>query len=109
MGAVLYAFTAALQSAVWIPIFPYLRDHPALAEPGDSAAYLHAQRIRPWIGVGIDVAAAVAALVSPVAMLMLWTLSLIFLAAPSDGVEPVHIVGRWRWRRRKKRAPGAAP
>jgi uncharacterized membrane protein len=108
-AAVLYALTAALQSAAWIPIFPFLRDHPALAEPGDSAAYLHAQRIRPWIGVGIDVAAAVAAFVSPVAMLVLWTLSLIFLAATSDGVETAHIVARWRSRRRKKGALGAAP
>jgi len=108
-AAVLYALTAALQSAAWIPIFPFLRDHPALAEPGDSAAYLHAQRIRPWIGVGIDVAAAVAAFVSPVAMLVLWTLSLIFLAATSDGVETAHIVARWRSRRRKKGPLGAAP
>jgi len=108
VAALLYALTAALQSAVWIPIFPYLRDHPELAEPGDSAAYLHAQRIRPWIGVGIDAAAAVAALVSPVAMLVLWTLSLIFLAATSDGVEAGHVIARWRSRRRERGAPGAS-
>jgi uncharacterized membrane protein len=108
VAAVLYALTAALQSAAWIPIFPYLRDHPELAEPGDSATSLHAQRIRPWIGVGIDAAAVLAALVSPVAMLVLWTFSLIFLAATSDGVETVQIIARWRSRRRKKGAPGAA-
>ena len=109
VAAVLYALTAALQSAAWIPIFPYLRDHPELAEPGGSAAHLHAQRIRPWVGVGIDAAAALAAIVSPVGMVVLWTFSLIFLAATSDGVETGYIAARWRTRRRKKGAPGVAP
>jgi uncharacterized membrane protein len=109
VSAVLYALTAALQSAAWIPVFPYLRDHPELAEAGDSAAHHHAQRIRPWIGVGIDAAAALAAIVSPVVMLVLWTLSLLFLAATSDGVETVHSIVWWRSRRRKKGATGAVP
>jgi hypothetical protein len=42
-------------------------------------------------------------------MLVLWTFSLIFLAATSDGVETVHTIAWWRSRRRKKGAPGAAP
>ena len=89
VAAVLNAGIAALQSAVWIPIFPYLRDHPELLENGTDAALLHAERIRPWIVVGIDIVAAVLAVMSPVAMLVLWTASLIFLAAPSNGLERI--------------------
>jgi len=95
-AGVLYALAAALQSAMWIPLFSHLRDHPELLEPGTDAALLHAQRVRPWVGVGVDVAAAVAALVSPVAMLVLWTFSIIFFAATSDGVEMVRRVKRSR-------------
>jgi TMEM175 potassium channel family protein len=94
VAAVLYAGIAALQSAVWIPIFPYLRDHPELLEENTDAALLHAERFRPWIAVGIDVAAALLALVSPVAMLVLWTVSLIFLAATSHGVETIPVLAR---------------
>jgi TMEM175 potassium channel family protein len=102
VAAVLYAAIAALQSAVWIPIFPYLRDHPELVEPGTEVALLHAERIRPWIPVGIDVAAALLALISPAAMLVVWTLSLIFLAATSDGVEMIPGLPRWGSTRRER-------
>jgi TMEM175 potassium channel family protein len=102
VAAVLYAGIAALQSAVWIPIFPYLRDHPELVEPGTEVALLHAERIRPWIPVGIDVAAALLALISPAAMLVVWTLSLIFLAATSDGVEMIPGLPRWGSTRRER-------
>ena len=102
VAAVLYASLAALQPAMWIPIFPHLRDHPELVEPGTDAALLHAQRARPWIGVGIDVAAAVAALISPVLMLVLWTISLVFFAATSDGVDLMGSRPRWASTRRGK-------
>jgi len=98
VAAILNAAIAALQSAVWIPIFPYLRDHPELLEQGTDAAVFHAERIRPWIPIGIDVAAALVALVSPVAMIVLWTLSLIFLAATSDGVDMIPVLARRRSR-----------
>ena len=88
-AAVSYALLAALQSAVWIPIFRHLRDHPELVEPGTDAALFGAQTLRGWVGAGIDVAAALVALVSPAAMLVLWTISLGFLAATSDGIERV--------------------
>jgi len=94
--AVLNAAIAALQSAVWIPVLPHLRDHPELVEQGIDPALFHAERIRPWIVVGIDSAAALVALMSPVTMLVLWTLSLIFLAATSDGVETLPVFGRRR-------------
>ena len=108
VAAVLYASLAALQSAMWIPIFPHLRDHPELVEPGTDAALLHAQRVRPWVGVSVDLAAAVAALVSPAVMLVLWACSLVFFAATSDGVETVSVLARRRSRRAKKRPDGAA-
>ena len=102
VAAVLYASLAALQAATLIPFFPYLRDHPELVEPGTDAAFLHAHRVRPWVAVGIDAAAVLAALVSPVVMLVLWTLSLIFLAATSDGLEPMPGLMRRRPRSPKK-------
>lgn len=89
IASVLYALLAAVQSAMWIPIFHHLRDHPELIEPGTDPARLGAQTVRGWIGAGIDVGAAGVALVSPTAMLILWTISLGFLAATSDGIETV--------------------
>lgn len=87
MAGVLYAVLAALQSATWIPIFSHLRNHPELVEPGTDVALIEAQRVRPWVGVGFDVVAALAALMSPVAVVVLWTVSLIFFAVTSDGLE----------------------
>jgi uncharacterized membrane protein len=88
-ATVVYVVLAALQSAAWIPVFPYLRDHPELVEPGTDAAFFDAQRARPWIGVGTDVAAAAVGTMFPVPALVLWTLSVIFLAATSDGVTAI--------------------
>ena len=96
VAAVLYAGIAALQSAVWIPIYPHLRDHPELVEQCTDSALFHALRIRPWIAVGIDVVAALVALMSPVTMLVLWTVSLFFIAATSDGVETIPGLARRR-------------
>ena len=101
-AAVLYAALGALQSAMWIPIFPHLRDHPELVEPGTDAALLHAQRFRPWVGVGVDVTAAIMGLVSPVGMLVIWTFSLVYFAATSDGVEPMSSAVRRRLGKAKK-------
>ena len=106
VAAVLNAAIAGLQSAVWIPVYPYLRDHPELVEEGTDPALLHAQRIRPWIVVGIDVAAALVALMSPVAMLVLWSVSLIFLAVTSDGVETISVLVSTR-QGRSRRHPAA--
>ena len=99
VATVVYTLLAALQSAAWIPVFPYLRDHPELAEPGTDATSFHAQRARPWIGVGIDVAAAAVGIMFPVPALVLWTLSLVFLAATSEGVEAIPFLARGRSRR----------
>src|SRR5215211_8056309 len=79
----------------WAPVFSYLRSHTELVEPGTDAAFLRAQRVRPWIAVAADVTAAGVAMVSPVLALVLWTLSVIFLAVTSEGVQVMrHIRGR---------------
>jgi len=98
VATILYASLAAMNSATWIPIFPYLRDHRELMEPGTEAALLHAQRARPWVGVAIDAGAVLVATMSAVGALVLWTLSLIFLAATSEGLESIS-------RRRRRRLP----
>ena len=89
VATMLYTGLAALQSAAWIPVFPYLRDHPDLVEPDSIPALFHAQRARPWVAVGLDVAAVLVAMPSPAVALTLWTFSLIFLAATSDGIEAI--------------------
>jgi len=102
VATILYASLAALNSAAWIPIFPYLRDHPELVEPGTEAALFHAQRARPWVGVGIDAGAVLVATMSAVGALVLWTLSLIFLAVTSEGLESISRPRRRRVPRHKE-------
>jgi uncharacterized membrane protein len=100
VATIAYTLLAALQSAAWIPVFPYLRDHLDLAEPNVEAVAFHNQRLRPWIGVGIDVAAAMAGIMFPATALTLWTLSLIFFAVTSDGAEVIAPLIRLRRGRR---------
>ena len=70
--------------------------HPELVEPGTDAAFLHARRIRSWLGVLIDAVAVVVAIVAPVPALALWTLTLIILAATSDRVPEIPLLARRR-------------
>ena len=98
-ATVLYALLAALQSVAWVPVFHYLHAHRELVEPDTEAAFFHAQRVRPWVAVGVDLAAAAVAMVSPVVGLVLWTLSVIFLGVTSDGVRTMRLVARRRSRR----------
>jgi uncharacterized membrane protein len=100
VATILYVLLAALLSAAWGPVFSYLGRHPDLVEPGTDAAFFRAQRVRPWVAVGVDVAAAGVAMVSPVLALVLWTLSVIFLAVTSEGVQVMRHVGG-----RRSRAP----
>jgi uncharacterized membrane protein len=102
LAAVLYAVVAALPSAVWIPILRHLRNHPELLEPETDPARVHAERVRPWIAIGLDTVAALVALASPVAMLVLWTCSLVFLGATSDGIETMRRAARRRQRARTR-------
>jgi uncharacterized membrane protein len=102
VAVVLNALLAALQSVAWIPIFPYLRDHPELAEPDSDAASFHAQRPRAWVAIGADLAAALVAMASPVLALVLWAFSLIFLGATSEGIEAIPVLARRRARKSKE-------
>jgi len=56
---VLYAIVAALMSAAWVPVFPYLHRHPDLLVDPSEARVLRAQRSRPWVGVVSFGAAAI--------------------------------------------------
>ena len=102
LATALYVSLAALQSAAWIPVFSHLRRHPELVEPGTGTAFFRAQRVRPWIAIGIDAAAAVVCIVSPILALVLWTLSVIFLAVTSDGIRALPMTPRWRRRKPKE-------
>src|ERR671923_1567424 len=58
-AVVLYGIVAALMSAAWIPVFPYLHRHPDLLVDRSEARVLRAQRSRPWVGVVSFGAAAI--------------------------------------------------
>jgi uncharacterized membrane protein len=90
VAVILYALVGGLQLAAWLPLYPYLRDHPELTEPLTEATYFHAQRTRPRVGVGIDAIAVAVAMVAPLTALALWTISLIFIAATSEGIREIH-------------------
>jgi len=96
VATVLYALLAALQMASWIPVYPHLRDHPGLIEPGTDAAFFHAQRVRPLFGVSVDLVAAGAGVVSPLLALVLWAFSVIFIAATIEGVRAIPFLARRR-------------
>jgi uncharacterized membrane protein len=83
----LYALVAGLMSAAWIAVFPYLRDHPQLVEPGTDPAYFHAQRIRPWTGVILYTAAGLLGLLAPLIGLILFVVMIVFHGLTSDGVH----------------------
>jgi uncharacterized membrane protein len=58
-AVVLYTIVAALMSAAWVPVFPYLHRHPDLLVDPSEARVLRAQRSRPWVGVVSFGAAAI--------------------------------------------------
>lgn len=96
IATIVYILLASLLVSAWLPIFPYLRDHPELVGPGTDAAFLHVQRIRSRIAVGVDVIAVVVAMVTPVLALAAWTISLVFLALTSEGIRANPLVARRR-------------
>jgi uncharacterized membrane protein len=83
----LYALVAGLMSAAWIAVFPYLRDHPQLVEPGTDPAYFHAQRMRPWTGVILYTAAGLLGLLAPLIGLILFVVMIVFHGLTSDGAH----------------------
>jgi hypothetical protein len=62
----LFASMAALMSAAWLPVFPYLHHHPDLLVVSSEAHLFRAQRSRPWVGViSFGAAALIGYLISP--------------------------------------------
>jgi uncharacterized membrane protein len=88
VAVTVYALVAAAMSASWLPVFPYLRDHPELLEPTATAAYFHAQRPRPVIGVALyALAAPVAWFLGPAVGLSFFVLMIVFHAVTSEGLH----------------------
>lgn len=85
VAVALYALTACLMSAAWLPIFPYLRDHPELAAEGSPPMYFHLQRTRPWTGVALYLLGAVVGAFYPVVGLLLFVAMMMFHAVTSEG------------------------
>ena len=83
-----YALAAAAMSASWLPVFPYLRDHPELLESTATAEYFRAQRLRPVIGVALyGLAVPVVWLLGPVVGLAFFVIMIIFHAVTSEGLR----------------------
>jgi len=102
-AATLYILLAGILVAAWLPILRHLRDHLELVDPEMDAAFLHARRVRTWVGVTVDAVAVVVAMVAPIPALTLWTLTLIVLAATSDVVPGIPFLTRRSRRARKER------
>jgi uncharacterized membrane protein len=87
-AVVLYAIVAALMSAAWLPVFPYLHRHPDLLEDPSEAGLFRAQRSRPWVGViSFGVAAILGYLVSPVLAIPLFAWMIVYHAVTSEGLQ----------------------
>jgi uncharacterized membrane protein len=88
VAVTVYALVAAAMSASWLPVFPYLRDHPELLEPTATAEYFHAQRPRPVIGVALyALAAPVAWFLGSTVGLSFFVIMIIFHAVTSEGLH----------------------
>jgi uncharacterized membrane protein len=84
----LYALVAGLMLAAWLPVAPYLRDHPYLLVDDADVVTVGTQGVLPWIGIGLYAAAPVLGLVAPVAGLLLFLAIVVFYAVTSEGLRP---------------------
>jgi uncharacterized membrane protein len=102
VAAAFYAVVAGLMSAAWLPLFPYLRDHPELAEPGAETAFFHAQRLCPWTGVVCyGVAIGVRFWSTPLA-LRIFAFMVAFQALTSEGIHAFGFLRHAKARRSDK-------
>ena len=102
VAAAFYAVIAGLMSAAWLPLFPYLRDHPELVQPGAETTFFHAQRLRPWTGVlCYGIAIGVSFWSTPFA-LCIFTFMVAFHALTSEGVRPFDFLCHAKARRPDK-------
>jgi uncharacterized membrane protein len=95
VAVALYALSAGLMSAVWLAVFPYLRDHPHLLERDTTPAYFHQQRMRPWTGVILYFVAAFTGAFVPWAGLLLLVVMVLYHALTSEGLQDAPLIGRF--------------
>jgi uncharacterized membrane protein len=101
-----YALAAAAMSASWLPVFPYLRDHPELLKQTATAEYFRTQRLRPVIGVALyGLAVLVVWLVGPAAGLSFFVIMIIFHAVTSEGLQEGPLGRLLRLRRARRLDP----
>ena len=99
-----YALAAAAMSASWLPVFPYLRDHPELLERTATAEYFRAQRLRPAIGVALyGLAVPVVWFLGPAVGLSFFVIMIIFHAVTSEGLQEGPLGRLFRVRRADRR------
>lgn len=94
VAVALYALTAGVMSAAWLPLFPYLRDNPHLLEEGTDPAYFHAQRARPWTGVTLYLFAAAVGAFYPWVGLLIFLVMVLYHALTSEGLQDAPVLGR---------------
>jgi uncharacterized membrane protein len=88
VAVALYAFAAAVMAGPWWGAFTYLRRRPNLLEPTASAAYLHAQRVRPLTGLLLYVICGVGGwFITPTVGLVCVVLVILYHAVTSEGVR----------------------
>ncbi|WP_158266274.1 TMEM175 family protein [Allosphingosinicella deserti] len=85
-AVVLYGVFAALMSAAWAPIFPYLERHRERLAPAVPGGYFRAQRSRPWFGAAAYGLAIVAGTIgSPWLAVVIFLLIVLYHAWTSEG------------------------
>jgi len=99
-AVVLYGIVAALMSAAWLPVFPYLHRHPDLLVDPTDAQPFRAQRSRPWVGViSFGIAGLVGYLISPWIAIVLFVWMIAYHAATSEGLHANQIARLFAWGR----------
>lgn len=84
----LYGIIAALMSAAWIPLFPYLERNGERLTPAVPAGYFRQQRIRPWFGVVAYIGAIAAGwFLSPWAAITGFVAMIAYHAWTSEGLK----------------------